>query len=37
MNMWDFAAMRHHLHPEISYELPFAPPPFPRVTQGLEG
>jgi ketosteroid isomerase-like protein len=36
INAWDFAAIRANLHPDISYELPFAPAPFPRVTQGLE-
>jgi ketosteroid isomerase-like protein len=36
INGWDFAAMRRLLHDEISYELPYAPEPFPRVTQGFD-
>jgi ketosteroid isomerase-like protein len=36
INGWDFGAMRVLLHPEISYELPFAPEQFPRVTKGLD-
>jgi ketosteroid isomerase-like protein len=36
INAWDFAAMRELLHVDISYELPYAPGPFPRVTKGLD-
>jgi ketosteroid isomerase-like protein len=36
INGWDFDAMRRLLHPDISYELPFAPDPFPKVTKGLD-
>ena len=36
INSWDFEAMRTLLHEDISYELPYAPEPFPRVTQGIE-
>jgi ketosteroid isomerase-like protein len=36
INGWDFAAMRELLHEDISYELPFAPSAFPRVTQGFD-
>ena len=36
INSWDFAAMRTFLHPEISYEIPWVPEPFPKVTQGLD-
>src|SRR5437879_4576392 len=36
INGWDFEAMRVLLHPEISYELPFAPQQFPGVTKGLD-
>jgi ketosteroid isomerase-like protein len=36
INGWDFAAMRELLHRDISYELPFAPSAFPRVTKGLD-
>ena len=36
INGWDFAAMRELLHHDISYELPYAPSAFPRVTQGLD-
>jgi hypothetical protein len=36
INSWDFDAMRRLLHADISYELPFAPGPFPKVTKGLD-
>jgi ketosteroid isomerase-like protein len=36
INRWDFDAMKVMLHPDISYELPYAPEPFPRVTKGLD-
>lgn len=36
INSWDFDAMLELLHEEISYELPYAPGPFPRVTKGLD-
>jgi ketosteroid isomerase-like protein len=34
INRWDFAAMEQMLHADIEYELPYAPPPFPRTTRG---
>ena len=36
INNWDFDAMMQLLHPDISYELPYAPSAFPRVTRGLD-
>jgi uncharacterized protein len=36
INGWNFSAMRELLHPDISYELPYAPSAFPRVTRGLD-
>ena len=36
INRWDFDAMKVMLHPDVSYELPYAPEPFPRVTKGLD-
>ena len=36
INGWNFAAMRELLHPDISYELPYAPSAFPRLTRGLD-
>jgi ketosteroid isomerase-like protein len=36
INRWDFDAMKVMLHPDVSYELPYAPEPFPRVTRGLD-
>jgi ketosteroid isomerase-like protein len=36
INSWDFAAMRNLLDPQISYELPWVPEPFPKMTQGLD-
>jgi uncharacterized protein len=36
INGWDFATMRELLHADISYELPYAPDAFPRVTKGFD-
>jgi uncharacterized protein len=36
INRWDFDLMRQLFHPDISYEIPFAPAPFPRVTKGFD-
>jgi uncharacterized protein len=36
INRWDFDTMKVLLHPDVSYELPYAPEPFPRVTKGLD-